>query len=77
MLKEAERASKRHHFDPSSVAKPNLPWLDTAVGESFTVPTHETSKASVRSGAYYWSQKSGRVFSITSTAEGCKVTRTA
>lgn len=77
MLKESERAAKREQFDPSSVDRPSLPWLDLEVGDAFTISNADVSAASVRSGSYYWSQKSGRVFSI-STAHGvCSVTRTA
>lgn len=77
LLKEAERASKRHHFDPSTVTKPKRPWLDIAVGEHFDVPSSEASTASIRTSAYYWSQKTGRVFSTSVTEDGCRVTRTA
>lgn len=77
MLKEAERASKREHFDPSSVKrKPRWPWLDVAVGQTFTVRTGETTGASLAATAYNWQKRTGRVYSVKTIDGGWLVTRT-
>lgn len=77
MLKEAERASKRQHFDPSDVQrKPKRPWLDIDVGQSFTIPLHEVTRNTLQGQAWRWSNISGRVFSIRKRSDHWEIVRT-
>lgn len=78
MLKEAERASKRQHFDPSTITrKPRWPWLDIDVGERFTASSDQISHGGITSGAQKWSNLTGRVYSVKAFDGGWEVTRTA
>jgi len=78
MMKDAERASKRQHFDPASIThKPRWPWLDIAVGEWFTASSDQISHAGIMGGAQKWSNITGRVYSVRSFDGGWQVTRTA
>lgn len=77
LLKEAERASKRQHVNPAEFSKPKRPWLDLEVGQSFKVPRDEVRYESLAVGAWQWSQKTGRTFSMSRTPTHWVVTRTA
>lgn len=77
-LKDAERASKREHFDPSSIAHPpKRPWLNIEVGQSFEVDQSEMADSSIRHAAWEWSNKTGRVYSVKKSGASWLVTRTA
>ncbi len=74
---ESTRAFKRTTFDPSSVSKPNRPWLDIEVGEHFTVPLDDVKTNSLACRAQYWSNLSGRIYTVTKEGDCTKVMRTA